>query len=340
MRHEREWGGDYHAGDSSFDDYEKVCRYDYRDQWNHHLHIKVRWKLKDGLSPDGDQRSKQFTWVRLEEVIGTGHYNEIPGRGDEPVWLYRSPALFDASHGGIRFVCEGEKDVETLLNLNPDAMVTTAPSIWEWPAQCTKLFAGTDVVIIPDNDEYGERYVEMVGRAVAGVAKSVRVLKLFGPDDMQGADFTDWVQAKVSDFGRNTWTKIDADRLRRDTWNARDELERLIEKAPNWRVTLNPQNPRPSAKELVNLRFVDADAHRKVHRHKGGFYIYTGSHYRDATDEELKATIWEFLDEHAQRLIPVKPPKVKPDKTPKEKTTKTEADKDKETNTKGNDDHE
>jgi hypothetical protein len=318
---------DYHGGEGSLDDYEQVATYNYPNIGGGLVHQKTRFALKWGVTPDEDKRSKTFRWEYLDEVIGTGHYDVIRGRGDVPVNLYRAPQLYKASPGGTRYVCEGEKDVHALLALDPDAVVTTAPSTKEWPAHCTRLFVGTDVVIIPDNDVVGERYVEMVGRAVAGVAKSVKVLRLFGPEDKVGADLSDWAEQQrlVGKFSNET--------DRRSRIRILDAFRKLVERAPVWRVTLDRQNPRPSAKVLVSLRFNDADTHRTIHRHKGGFYIYTGTFYREATDEDLKTVIWKFLDEHAQHLIPVKPPKepkavkeptppkeTKPRKEPKEIT--------------------
>ncbi|GAI96907.1 unnamed protein product, partial [marine sediment metagenome] len=85
--------------------------------------------------------------------------------------------------------CEGEKDVDNLRDWGLTA--TTCPMGAEkWKSQekeYNPFLKGRDVVILPDNDEEGERHLTQVGASLQGIAKSVKVLRL--PDSK---DFSDW----------------------------------------------------------------------------------------------------------------------------------------------------
>lgn len=308
MRHERDWQN-YHGGGGNLGDYDEATVYPYYNRSGALLYEKVRYKLKLELEPNEKRRSKTFRWRHEQQVeVASGEWRPetMLGRGDAPLVLYRLPELMKEGPERPRYVMEGEKDVHSLLALLPDAVVTTAPSTKEWPEDCTDLFKGADVVIVPDNDAVGQRYCDVVALALVGVARSVRVLNLFRQDDEEGADFTDWVEQRV---GRPVqdwkvglgWTSTE----RKQFFTAREQalqaFRDLSERAPSWRITLDPKDPRPSARALVSLRCTDPDGHRTVHRHLGAFYRYTGSHYRDVGDEEVKAQIWEFL-EGARRI--------------------------------------
>jgi putative DNA primase/helicase len=59
---------------------------------------------------------------------------------------------------------------------------------------------------------------------------------------------------------------------------------------------LDPADPIASARQLMAACFVDVHGHRTLHRHRGAFYRYTGTHYRLAEDEEIRGTAWEFME--------------------------------------------
>ena len=99
--------------------------------------------------------------------------------------------------GHAVFIVEGEKDVERLRSLGIPA-TTNAGGAGKWRAELTKIFAGADVVIIPDNDPQtkhpktgepmfhpgrwpvlpGQDHAETVAAALSAVAAKVRVLDL------------------------------------------------------------------------------------------------------------------------------------------------------------------
>jgi putative DNA primase/helicase len=61
-------------------------------------------------------------------------------------------------------------------------------------------------------------------------------------------------------------------------------------------LELDPRDPMRSARALVAAHFTDEEQHRLLHHHRGGFYRFDGSCYRDASANVIQARIWEFLE--------------------------------------------
>jgi putative DNA primase/helicase len=62
---------------------------------------------------------------------------------------------------------------------------------------------------------------------------------------------------------------------------------------------LDPSNPMQSARKLVERHFL-AGGLRTLHRHRGAFYRYTGTHYAQVDEEDIKSEIWLFLENARQ----------------------------------------
>lgn len=58
---------------------------------------------------------------------------------------------------------------------------------------------------------------------------------------------------------------------------------------------LDPGAPLDSAQTLVGAEYMKGDG-RTLHHWQGGFFIWTRSAYREAPGDDIKATIWRFLD--------------------------------------------
>jgi len=101
--------------------------------------------------------------------------------------LYRLPELIKSD--GSVFICEGEKDVDSLREWSLTA--TTCPMGAEkWKSQereYNRYLKGRDIIIIPDNDEEGERHLNQVASSLQGLARNINVLRLPG-----AKDFTEW----------------------------------------------------------------------------------------------------------------------------------------------------
>jgi 5S rRNA maturation endonuclease (ribonuclease M5) len=100
--------------------------------------------------------------------------------------LYRLPKVLAAT---TVYLVEGEKDVETLEKLG--LVATTNPMGAEkWCNDYSMSLAGKNVIIVPDNDDKGQRHARQVLASLSGKASSVRMAKL-----PKGKDVTDWVIA-------------------------------------------------------------------------------------------------------------------------------------------------
>jgi len=110
----------------------------------------------------------------------------------DPV-LYRLPEVLQARlQGETILVVEGEKDVNSARKLGFTA--TTAPGgAGKWRESHSQELRGADVVFIPDNDVSGQGHVNVAARLTAGIAKSVKVLKLTHLPEK--SDLTDWTEA-------------------------------------------------------------------------------------------------------------------------------------------------
>jgi putative DNA primase/helicase len=116
------------------------------------------------------------------------------GHGGAPSVPYRLPELLAADPARVVFVCEGEKDVDNLVERG--AVATTNPGgAAKWskmdPDTVRKALKGHRIAILEDNDESGLRHVADVGDSLQGIAGEVRVLKL--PGLSYKGDVSDWL---------------------------------------------------------------------------------------------------------------------------------------------------
>lgn len=109
------------------------------------------------------------------------------------------------------YLCEGEKDAETINNAKKMASNDTStengnsPSFLglvgttnhagatSWAPHLTEQLRGKCVVIIPDNDEAGRKRVSKLCKALQNVAREIRVF--CPPGVAEHGDVTDWVNA-------------------------------------------------------------------------------------------------------------------------------------------------
>lgn len=126
---------------------------------------------------------KRFMWRRPNGKCGW-----IWNRKGISMVPYHLPELL---HGGnLVFVCESEKDVDSLEALGITA--STSGGAESWKDEFKMWFHDKDVIILPHNDSAGINYANQVSRSLQGVAKTVKVAELPGrPDD--GGDITDFL---------------------------------------------------------------------------------------------------------------------------------------------------
>ena len=130
-----------------------VAEYDYRDHAGKLLFQVIR------LSPKLCRASAR--WQRRLD-LEDGHTTKV---------LYRLPELLAAPQATV-FVAEGEKDVEALrqrllvATCNPGGAEAAGGSKW-LPTMSDSL-RGRDVVIVPDNDETGEKHAANIASSLKG----------------------------------------------------------------------------------------------------------------------------------------------------------------------------
>jgi hypothetical protein len=137
--------------------------------------------------PDGDKAVTQFG--RLAD----GSWDsEAPKGAAVP---YHLPELLAAQGTSPVFIAEGEKDVETLEALGHLA-TTNAGGALSWHKDLNTFFAGLDVLIVPDADKAGEKRIGMLCDQLAGVAASIKIVRLPGLEikEKHGEDITDWIK--------------------------------------------------------------------------------------------------------------------------------------------------
>jgi hypothetical protein len=140
--------------------------------------------------------------------------------------VYRLPAITEAIAAGRPIiVTEGERDCETAVAMGLAATTNQGGCGGGWRDQYNETFRDADVIVIPHHDvanpdvkkrDAGLRHANKIAASLSGIAKRVRVLKLWEswpecPKD--GGDLTDWVTK-----GNGT----------------REQLDKLVDALPNF----------------------------------------------------------------------------------------------------------
>jgi hypothetical protein len=134
--------------------------------------------------------------------------------------LYKLPRLFAAQRSAdkdqiIVYICEGEKDVETLEKHG--FLATCNPhGAGKWRDDYSESLTGLPCVILPDNDDTGRKHAQQVANSIFGKAASVKVVEL--PGLPEKGDVSDWLRAG----------------------NTPDELKTIISESPLWLPSNQP----------------------------------------------------------------------------------------------------
>jgi len=131
-----------------------------------------------------------------------------PAKPGEYLWritdietvLYNLPALLQAkAHGDTIYLCEGEKDAESVRALG--LIATCNPmGAGKWRTTYTEALSGADIIMLPHNDTAGKKHEALVHQKLTGHVKSFHVVQVPAPHK----DISDWLQA-----GHN-WEDFDA----------------------------------------------------------------------------------------------------------------------------------
>jgi len=106
--------------------------------------------------------------------------------------LYRLPELVAADSAKVVFIPEGEKDVDRLVSLG--FLATCNPGgAGKWKGDYCEFLRGRPIVILPDNDDVGQKHAQAVARSLTGIAKAVKIVNL--PGLPPKGDVSDWLDA-------------------------------------------------------------------------------------------------------------------------------------------------
>jgi len=91
------------------------------------------------------------------------------------------------------YILEGEKDVDNVVQRWGVTATTNPMGAGKWRPEFNRHFAGSDAVIVADNDETGRGHVATAAAELATVASIVRAVELGGLDEH--GDISDWIEA-------------------------------------------------------------------------------------------------------------------------------------------------
>ncbi len=83
--------------------------------------------------------------------------------------------------------------------------------------------------------------------------------------------------------------------------DAEEAVVRLVQEAAGKPIILDPRDPLPSARTLVETRYT-RNGQDTLHYHAGMFYAWSGTCYPALDDATIRAEVWHFL-ENAKRYI-------------------------------------
>jgi putative DNA primase/helicase len=129
-----------------------------------------------------DKQFPQFHWDVNQWVAGKPKGPKIP---------YRLPEVVAAGTETTVYICEGEKDADSLAHIG---LVATSASegAGKWKSDLNQWFKDRRVVILVDADAPGRAHGQQVAKQLHRVAASVKVVDLY-PERIDGSDVSDWL---------------------------------------------------------------------------------------------------------------------------------------------------
>ena len=150
--------------------------YDYKDATGTYLYSKIRFVGKVIRYAVIDKKNDSFTMEKPKGVYS----------------LYNLPAAIKAIKKGYPvYITEGEKDVDTLKNL--DFTAVTAGSVSDWRSEFAHYFTGARVVILPDNDAPGLELKDKILKSLRAFAHSIKVVIT---SQAEHGDVTDYLEVE------------------------------------------------------------------------------------------------------------------------------------------------
>lgn len=156
-----------------------VATYDYLDAKRNLVHQTLRY-IPKAFRQRRPASEGMTCGDRVAKRDRDGNWWLWTLEGIEPI-LYRTPELLAVSLSAPVFLCEGEKDADSLAAAE-GAVTTTAPmGAGKWRESYTDMLRGRDVIITPDRDpqgsaEAGQKHAIRVASELLPVAARVRIV--------------------------------------------------------------------------------------------------------------------------------------------------------------------
>lgn len=206
--------------------------------------------------------------------------------------LYRLPELIEGlKDNNTVFICEGEKDVDTLMNLG--LLATTNPAGADnWLSDFNHYFTAKDVVIMQDNDDAGAKRSKKLLAELNNIAKSIKIITF---DELQkGGDVTDWLnQGKTK---QDLLKLIDDTNFEKKIYT---EKETHTEKT-NLSNFDNVTNFIYHNGKLIRIRLVEAlnqKHHIRYIEESNQFLLFNGKFWERATQSQITDLFQHWLIE-------------------------------------------
>ncbi|MEQ6390821.1 phage/plasmid primase, P4 family [Bacillaceae bacterium S4-13-58] len=186
------------------------------------------------------------------------------------------------------FIVEGEKDVNTLKGYHLVA-TTNAGGAGKWPKddEYNQVFTGANVVILPDNDEVGNKHSKKVAKILKDRVKTLKIVEL--PELKEKEDVTDWLKTlSIKEFKTLVETVPFYDEMNA---LANEENDSVV--TPNLFFEKRQFQPVWLAKYLLE--------NTSLFFHNGLLYIYENGVYRAKGEQKIKKMIQRLLEDKSRK---------------------------------------
>lgn len=193
--------------------------------------------------------------------------------------LYNLPNLINAiSNNHNVYICEGEKDCDTLNRLGLVATTgSNGAGPGKWLEEYCSYFRGANVIILPDNDEPGKNYGAEIENKLRKYAHKIKVITI---SDQQKGDITDYIKEghTLDDFMQEV-NKIE--------WTY----------AP-W-ISINEKNKKQTVTQGVLIECIEDTLHYvtvgDISSNNPLIYVYENGVYKNISKNILKGIVAEYL---------------------------------------------
>lgn len=240
-----------------------ISDYTYKDENGNYLYTKIKLINQEG--------KKSFIYVRVSKNKWKA------GRGDIDPVPYRLDKIVANRNKYPIYIVEGEKDVHTMEEIG--FLATTTGGAGTWKDEYKAYFKGASIVILPDNDESGNKYAREIKKSIKKIAYRLKVVTI-SPDEK--GDITDFI----------------------NKGNSKDDVKRVLSDQDwnyaNW-VRLSTSNAPKGidqyALSVVINSFIDYIVMDTSEKNKSCIYVYDNGVYININKNP-------FISKHIKPFLP------------------------------------